>query len=71
MLDQAARDYLQKILYLLRDQYQVPRPLILKTNGNMLHDQLKIQPFQPMKSKLDVLVQHIAKGFHPIKELSL
>jgi len=65
MLDQAAGGYSQKILYLLRGQCQVLHPLILKTNENKLHDLLRTQLFQPMISKLDVLVQHIAKGSHP------
>lgn len=49
------------------DQYLVPRPLILKTNENMLHDQPRRLLFQLMKSKLDELDQHTAKGFHPSK----
>jgi len=42
----------------------------LKTIENKLHDLLRTQPFQPMLSKLDVLVQHTAKGFHPKQQSS-
>lgn len=35
----------------------------------MLHDQPKIQLFQPMTPKLLELVQHITKDFHPINNL--